>query len=140
MLIIPFEAEHLETLALQPSQASFLQNFDKSYAPALKAGGPCFTAVKDGVILGCAGLTKQWDNRAIAWALLSSNIDQNFVNIHRAALRYFDVTEFKRVEAFVDANFDAGHRWIKMLGFEREGYMRSFTPEGNDAVLYARIK
>jgi len=67
-------------------------------------------------------------------------VGQDFVKIHRAALRYFDVTEFKRVEAFVDANFDAGHRWIKMLGFEREGYMRSFTPEGNDAVLYARIR
>jgi RimJ/RimL family protein N-acetyltransferase len=51
-----------------------------------------------------------------------------------------ETTDFKRVEAYVDANFEAGHRWITMLGFEREGYMRAFSPLGDDAVLYARIK
>jgi hypothetical protein len=29
---------------------------------------------------------------------------------------------------------------VKMLGFEREGYMRAFNPDGRDAVLYARIR
>jgi hypothetical protein len=50
------------------------------------------------------------------------------------------IADFKRIEAFVDANFAEGHRWIQMLGFVREGYMRSFSPNGNDAVLYARIR
>jgi hypothetical protein len=140
MQIVPFLPEHLDTLALQPSQADFLQTFDKTYAPALIAAGPCFTAIKDGVILGCAGLTKQWDNRAIAWALFSTNLGREFVRIHRAAERYLAIADFKRIEAFVDANFAEGHRWIQMLGFEREGYMRSFSPNGNDAVLYARVK
>lgn len=140
MEIIPFQPEHLDLLALQPAQSDFLQSFDKSYAPALIASGPCFTAVKDGVILGCAGLSKQWDNRAIAWALLSSNIGREFIRIHRAVERYLAIADFKRIEAFVDANFAEGHRWIKMLCFEREGYMRSFSPSGNDAVLYARIR
>lgn len=140
MEIVPFQPEHLDTLALQPSQADFLQNFDKTYAPALIAAGPCFTAIKDGIILGCAGLSKQWDNRAIAWALLSANLGREFVRIHRAVERYLLIADFKRIEAFVDANFAEGHRWMQMLGFEREGYMRSFSPSGNDAVLYARIR
>lgn len=140
MEIVPFQPEHLNNLALQASQADFFQNFDKSYAPLLISAGPCFTAIKDGIVLGCAGLTKQWDNRAIAWALLSANLGREFIRIHRAVERYLLIADFKRIEAFVDANFAEGHRWMQMLGFEREGYMRSFSPSGNDAVLYARIK
>jgi len=40
----------------------------------------------------------------------------------------------------VDVGFKEGHRWIKMLGFELEGYMKAYRPDGADMLLYARIK
>jgi RimJ/RimL family protein N-acetyltransferase len=85
-------------------------------------------------------VVKQWDNRAIAWGLISEYAGKQFVRIHKAVKRFLDTTDFNRVEAFVDADFEAGHRWIQMLGFEREGYMRAFSPLGKDCILYARIK
>lgn len=140
MHIIPFKPEHLETLSLQPAQMVFSQYFDPAYGPALVAGGPCFTGVHEGAIVGCSGVVKQWDNRAVAWALLSDHSGKHFPRIHKAVKRFLDTVDFKRVEAFVDYDFDQGHRWIRMLGFKPEGVMRCFTPEGKDAVLYARIK
>jgi RimJ/RimL family protein N-acetyltransferase len=62
------------------------------------------------------------------------------VRIHKAVQRFLEATEFKRVEAFVDSDFEPGHRWIKMLGFEYEGYMKNFSPLGRDCLLYSRIK
>lgn len=140
MHIVPFQPKHLELMVLQPSQQSFSQYFNPTYGESLVVSGPCFTAIEDNYVFGCAGVVKQWDNRAIAWALLSEYAGVQFIRIHRAVKRFLETTDFKRVEAFVDAEFEAGHRWITMLGFEREGYMKSFSPNGNDAVLYARIK
>lgn len=140
MNVVPFEPEHLETLMLQPSQAHFYNFFDPAYGQALVESGPCFTGIHNGEIIACSGVIKQWDNRAIAWALISENAGRQFVRIHKAVKRFLDTTDFNRVEAFVDAGFEEGHRWIQMLGFQREGYMREFSPNGSDAVLYARIK
>jgi len=140
MHIEPFQPRHLESLVLQPAQAVFSRFFDPEYGPSLQNAGPCFSALEGDEILACSGIVKQWDNRAIAWALISGNAGNQFVRIHKAVKRFLDSTEFNRVEAYVDANFDAGHRWIQMLGFSREGYMREFMPDGHDAVLYARLK
>lgn len=141
MHIVPFQPIHLHNLVLQPSQISFSQYFDEKYGPALRDGGPCFTGLDDdGNVVGCSGVIKQWDNRAIAWALLADWSGKHFVKVHKAVKRFLDMTEFDRIEAFVDAEFEQGHRWVKMLGFEREGYMRKFNPDGRDAVLYARIR
>lgn len=141
MHIEPFQPKHLETLVLQESQAGFSRFFDdQEYAPALINAGPCFAATENGVVYACAGIVHQWDNRAIAWGLIGEAAGSHFVKIHRAVRRFLDMSPVRRVEAFVDADFDAGHRWIQMLGFEREGFMRAFTPLGKDAVLYARIR
>lgn len=140
MHIEPFQPKHLEILVLQPSQAAVSVFFDDEYGHALKAAGPCFTAIHEGEILACAGVVKQWENRAIAWGLISANAGKQFVRIHKAVQRFLEATEFKRVEAFVDSDFEPGHRWIKMLGFEYEGYMKNFSPLGRDCLLYSRIK
>jgi hypothetical protein len=140
MIIVPFEPEHLDRLLLQPAQAHFSTLFDPSYGPALANAGPCFTGMDGDEIVGCSGVVKQWDNRATAWALLSGNAGKNFASIHKAVKRFLDATDFRRIEAYADADFDAGNRWLQMLGFEREGYMRQFSPIGKDAILYARIK
>lgn len=140
MKVVPFEPEHLDTIMLQPSQQRFFNYFTPDYAKALKVSGPCFTGIDGNRVLGCAGLVKQWENRAIAWALLSGDIGTDFIRVHRAVFRFLDLSDFNRVEAFVDAGFEQGHRWIQMLGFEQEGYMKQFNPDGGDAVLYARLK
>jgi hypothetical protein len=140
MIIVPFEPEHLETLELQDSQKIFYDVFDMSYAHSLKESGPCFTALENGKVLCCSGIVLQWHNRAVAWALVSNSAGKHFARIHKAVKRFLDLSDVNRIEAFVDHDFEQGHRWIQMLGFEREGYMKQFTPAGKDAVLYARIK
>jgi hypothetical protein len=36
-------------------------------------------------------------------------------------------------------NFEPGHRWARMLGFEQEGLMRAFGHDGSDMVMYSRV-
>ena len=140
MDVVPFEPEHLDSIMLQPTQQRFFSYFTPAYAQALKTSGPCFSGIDGNRVLGCAGLVKQWENRAIAWALLAGDIGTDFIRVHRAVDRFLDICGVNRVEAYVDAHFEQGHRWIQMLGFTQEGYMKQFNPDGGDAVLYARLR
>jgi hypothetical protein len=138
--IQPFKKKHLHMLNLQPAQERFFLYFDFEYAEVLETAGPSFSAVRGESVLASAGLIKQWDNRAIAWGLIGAELGNDFIKVHRAVDRFLNMSDFNRIEAYVDTTFGQGHRWIKKLGFEYEGTMRQFNPDGSDACLYARLK
>jgi len=140
MKIIPFEPDHFTQLLLQPSQAMLQPTLsDPSYGPSLKAAGPAYSLEVDGAILAAAGFVPQWDNRALVWALISKEVGPHMVGLTRAVKRALSLHHYRRVETHVASDFAEGHRWARLLGFEREGRMRAFTPQGDDCDLYARI-
>lgn len=140
MLIVPFKAEHLELIELQPHQEGFsIQIADKKYGKSLESAGHCFTGIVDGKIVGCAGLVVQWDNRAVAWALLSKDAGKYMLSMVRKIDEYLKLCGIRRVEATAICGFKPGARLLEMLGFEYEGIARKFTPGGDDVFMYARI-
>lgn len=141
MIVVPFKPEHLHTLNLQASQALFGPLlYDKEYGEMLETAGPAFSGIVDGETIISAGIINQWHNRGVAWALVSENAGKNFIAIHKAIDRFLDMNETKRVETYVDDGFEQGYRWMNMLGFEYEGRMRAYSPDGRDCLLYARVK
>lgn len=140
MLIVPFQPGHLHSLNLQKAQASLTPTLTlPGYAEGLATAGPCYSAVDGDDVYAAAGFFPQWENRAIVWALVSESAGKHFVKIHRAVLRSFALHPYRRLETCVVEGFDEGHRWAKLLGFELEGKMRSWTPDGRDAWMYSRI-
>jgi len=140
MRIEPFRPDHLALLALQPAQAYMgPQLTDLAYGKQL-AAYPAFTALQADRVLGCAGLVPQWEGRAIVWALLAADIGRGMVVVHRAVDRFLSLRTERRIEATCDHSFGAASRWLLMLGFQHEGTMRAFTPDGHDHDLYARVQ
>lgn len=140
MNIIPFHPDHLKRIALQPSQIALQPELAKpEYGPALLAAGPCYSGVVGDVVIASAGFYPQWDGRAIVWALVSGDAGRHFVSLHRAVLRSFELHPFRRIETCVLKGFAEGCRWAEMLGFQREGLMRAYGPDGSDFHLYARV-
>lgn len=141
MHIVPFEAEHISGLQLQPAQRKFGDALNPEYARALASAGNGWTAVVDGVPVACAGLVEQWEGRALAWALLSDNIGPSrFVRVTRAVRRFLDMADYRRIEMQVDADHAQAIRWAEMLGFEVESKKRAFLPDGRDAFEFVRIR
>jgi RimJ/RimL family protein N-acetyltransferase len=140
---IPFAPEHLTALRLQAAQAYLQELIAKPEYGAAMAGPHAWTGMADGRIVGSAGILEQWPGRAICWALLGREIrTRDFLRVHHqveAVLRRVHREGTRRVETSVDAAFDAGHRWVRALGFAPEGLMRCYSPDGRDHVLYARI-
>lgn len=141
MNIIPYKAEHLEAMMLQPAQENVRRYFgNPEYGRMLDFPGHAFTAMEGDKVIAMAGVLPRWEGRAEAWALLSGDLKRHFVRIHRAILRYLETSDIRRIETAVDANFKAGIVWAEMLGFKNEGLMPGYTPEGRDCYRFARVK
>lgn len=141
MIVRPWQLGDTDKIQLQPAQ-QYMYGWNMLTADLtdLSNAGLAWTAEHDGVILGIAGLAPQWENRALAWALISDAAGLHFRKIHGAVLRFLEASEFRRIEANVDVGFEAGERWMKLLGFKYEGYLTAFRPDGADMLMYARIR
>lgn len=138
--IRPSRNEDIYRLHLQTGQTSSIDLVNDEFDLATYAdAGMAETLTQDGEVLAMWGAEQAWEGRVIVWALLSQNIGRTMPVIHRHAVRFLERLDARRLETYVDVGFTPGHRWIKMLGFEVEGYMKSFRPNGDDMVLYARV-
>lgn len=140
---IPFEPAHLAALRLQTAQAYLQALIARQEYGAAMCGRHSWSGAANGEIVGSAGVIEQWPGRALCWALLGRNIrTRDFLRVHNKVgevLVRVHREGTRRIETSVDAAFDAGHRWVRALGFAPEGLMRSYSPDGRDHVLYARV-
>jgi hypothetical protein len=135
------KAEHVVGFRLQAKQASLAGNLsDPAYVASLVASGNAYAALVDGRAVAFGGCLELWQDRAYAWMLIGEDAGPHFFTIVRAVAGYLQAAPWRRIEAAVASDFRQGHRLIKMLGFEFEGRMRAFSPDGLDHDLYARIK
>jgi RimJ/RimL family protein N-acetyltransferase len=137
MIVAPFHASDLCEMRLQPSQAGELVHLDPS-ALELLAGGLAFTGRIDGRPVACAGIVPSAYGSGAMWAFLAADAGPYMLRLTRAGLRMLEIARLRRVEANVPADFVAGCRWLPILGFELEGLMRKYGPDGSDHYRYAR--
>lgn len=132
MNIIAFKPEHAALIQLQTMQ------FGVSIDVADQITGPAWTGEVDGQPIICAGFMPIWEGRAFAWALLAQSAGRHMAAVHRAARERIRAARFRRLEAYVDPRYPQAARWVSMLGFQREGLLRRFTPAGEDMEIYCR--
>lgn len=139
MMIVPYKPDHLLALNLQPEQENVGAIIDQSYANSLDTE-VSFTAIDGDKIIACGGLVEMWENRGLAWMVLSDIAKNYMLQLTRAIMRYLRVAKYRRIETAVRSNFLEGHRWADLLGFKYEGTMRGYGISGDDYDLYARVK
>lgn len=141
MHLIPYRHYHISSVELQSAQLDMTEIITPEYGRALEQAGPAYTIIDGKDILLCAGLAELWATRAQAWSLISRHATgRKFYFIHRAVEKFLNEQPYLRVEMTVDSDFVNGHRWARLLGFEFEGHMKKYTPNGKDCDLYARVR
>lgn len=105
------------------------------------AKGFAFSAWEKERVIGCAGILELWHDRAAAWCLMSAACGKYMLEITRTVREALDLHPARRIEMTVFADFPAGIRWARMLGFEAETPkpMRCYA-QGKDAYLFARVR
>jgi hypothetical protein len=142
MTIVEFHPEHLRGFEIADEVASRMMApvlADPSLADGLRAGGPAFTALVDNQPIACGGLFMRKQELGVLWAVMSPRTRYHLTAITRAIMRWLDGCGIRRIEAAVDAEYEISLRWHELMGFQREGLMECYTPDGRDAWLYARV-
>jgi hypothetical protein len=141
MEVVSFNAKYLRAMVLQDAQKmTHFAAFDEEYCNQLIEAGPAYTVLQNGNPIMCAGLAEMWSGRFAAWAWLSEDAGRSMIQLTRIVDDYLNTRPYRRIEAYVDNQFSAGHRWAKILRFEYEGLMRGFGTQGQDMAMYSRIQ
>lgn len=135
--VIPYSPEHVRRLRLQPSQLMALSPEVQPHLENLGLAGLAFTGISRGEVIACAGVAPSGLGSATLWGFISAGAKPYFVRLHRSAERMLRLRPFRRIEASSEVDFEPGCRWLELLGFEAEGVMRAYGPDGKDHMRYA---
>lgn len=139
MIVRQFAPADLLLLALQPHQRAVAAEVaTQEYGLELAKHGESFTVSDGSEIVAVIGLIDQWAGCARAYAFLSESAGRHMLSLTRRVRAYLDNSPVRRIEAAVQDDFAAGHRWAHVLGFRVEGWMRKYWND-HDALLYARV-
>lgn len=144
MIFVEFKAEHLTMMKIQKAQEIWKDKLlTYEYSKALEIPGMAWTALKNDEVLGCAGMIPVWEGRVIAWALFGDIPKHSWILIFRKIQKEFRDALANhgrhRIETTTPVDFVPGHRLAKMLGFEIEGLMKEYGPDGKDHLMLGKI-
>lgn len=138
MIVVPFSPEHLSAIRFQEHQKLAISALELPYLAQLSGFGPTLTALADGHVIACAGIATPGFGIGTLWAVVSQDAGPHFIRLDRAVRRFLDIPKLRRIEASSEVNFDQGCRWLELLGFQSEGVMVKYGPNGEDHMRYAR--
>lgn len=131
MKIVPYEPRHMADMKIQKAQISAHL--------AIPEVGEAITGLVNDKPVFCAGRITPWEGRHIMWAVLSEDACRHMLTITRELIYFIDLCE-GRLELIVDSEFEAAHRWAKILGFGLHHHEEMFLPNGGDADIYVRFQ
>lgn len=141
MKLVDFRAEHGMAIKVQKAQAEVVTEITPEYCQILAhSSDRAYTGMIGDTVVFCCGRFEVWKGRYNLWALLSEDACKHMLRITRIGRRLFDLQQGSgRFEAIVRADFEQGHRWVKMLGMKLHHHEERFLPNGGDADIYVRF-
>lgn len=140
MRVETLRTEHLGRMVIQPHQEMARAEISSPEWLGHMKQSDCFAVLDGDEVLLAGGALPMWENRAQIWSLLSRDAYRHMTGIHRVALRFLSTRLERRLEATCHAGFRPGRHWLQMLGFQYEGTLRGYTPDGFDHDLFARVR
>jgi hypothetical protein len=146
MRLINYKAEHLDELLAGDMDNLARKSFGVAgdFAQSLDVPGMAFTAVENGHLIASSGVQPLWNGVGEGWFVASSKMPQKKLTIIRMIKDNFDGiindNSLFRVQAGVRSDWPTAKRFAEFLGFEHEGIMRKYGPDGQDYYRMARIK
>ncbi len=137
--LIPARPWMAHQMELQDAQALTGQAMTPEAIGMAIEGGMALAAVDDGRLVCMAGIFERWEGCGLAWALLSRDFPAYRFSCFKLMKRALDVTPFRRIEAYVVGEHEAGKRLLDHLGFAEEGVMRKFWQD-RDHLLMAKVR
>lgn len=135
--IIPFKKEHLECMEMREHESRMMDVSVMEYFES----GEGYTGLVDGVIVACFGVVVTSDGRGEVWQVPSKFVEKYARTYCRYTKNWLMGVQadygLRRMETI--SLDDALHnRWMKYLGFEKEGVKRKLFFD-KDYAMWGRI-
>jgi len=106
--------------------------------------GLAYTGIDDeGDIIAIGGVSLLWPGVGAGWVLTSPLMVKYKIWTHRIIRdilnKAIKVHNLHRIESIILKNHGVSCKWVKRLGFRKEGLLRKYDSQGNDYWLVARI-
>lgn len=104
------------------------------------------TTIFEGEIVAVGGLLVHWEGVGELWLLLTDHCRKDGIYgvmaltaIWNTIKRLIKDNNIRRAQCTVRVDFPEAIKMVEAFGFEREGLMKEYTPDGCDVYRYARI-
>ena len=143
-----FEPAHLLDIQAREFDRKGLLAHGQDYAiraALMCAKYPAYTAFTDeGQVIICAGVIVSRPGIADGWAVTSDLVQDYGLWLTRTVKTMLNevmaALSLRRVQVSVDPLNVMAPRWAHALGFQYEGTMRGFGPDGQPYDLYAKVR
>lgn len=139
---IEFKPVHLCFIDVQEKQQEECEIMITQYSnwETVKA----FSYIKDNKFLACYGIYPIFDHSCLVWSCFSKYIKDNcnYIGIIKSLKKLLQLAHdkgYSRIEAVVNTKHKEAEDFIKFLGFTKEGKMKLYFPNGQDAYLYSKV-
>lgn len=103
-------------------------------------GSHAFTLLINDYPIACGGVVNMMWSRGELWLLIAPQFHDHlktaYKHIKEAVPKLARLGSFRRIQA---VTYDHCSSLLNHLGFDKEGLMKCFGPQGQDAVLYSKI-
>ena len=145
MILTEFKTEHLIkmdsllTIDTANQMEAIIERGSK------REGPKAFTAIHEGLIIGCGGVEMLWDGVGEGWAVPSIHVAKYkrlVIEITIAGLsKIFDEdSKLRRVHSLVLDGFPDGDRLMEILDFTYEGTLRKYGVRGETYKMFAMVR
>ncbi len=97
----------------------------------------------DGKPVAACGFIPQHEGVESIWALISDDVRGHGVGFIRGCRRiingHMSAAHLHRLQAFCNPGNHEYHRFLSMLGFKNEGYLRHYSPDGQSISIYGKV-
>ena len=102
----------------------------------------CYTLEHEGKVLGIGGFRFITLTTAWCWLDVSDQNQQYWPESYPIMKEWIDIFvkehNIKRLQAYIECDFEKAIRMVKQLGFEKESLMKNFVDD-KDAFMYVRL-
>lgn len=135
MIVVPFENWHWDFFS--PAWPIFKNGVD------FERAGCSYTLTEAGELYGVFGGVPLWKGVIETFLIPGDNFAERKLSCIKAIKRHEEMARSAlglwREQTTVPVNNHVAIRWLEFLGYEQEGVLRKFGPDGQDHYRYARL-
>jgi len=145
MTVEPFKAsDYYEVIPRNPGEIEalgdewreYLERYEKSPSWTMRDG--------EGRVVFFGGILILWPGVGEAWTVMGDLVEQYPLAVVRECRRRideaFETQGLRRVQAIIADDNQRALKMMRLAGFEVEGLLRAYAPDGKDCFILGRLK